>query len=89
MNHLTKAVGKVYRTYFAPGDLILVCCTAPEGGGGICFWLSYQRLVVISLPRRRKNLFRGSGFCKRKEDPHEVAESLRENFSSIKKLEQC
>lgn len=89
LNHLTKAVGKVYRTYFAPGDLILVCCTAPEGGGGICFWLSYQGLVVISLPRRRKNLFRGSGLCKRKEVPNEGAQSLRENFFLHKKLEQC
>lgn len=50
---------------------------------------SYQGLVIISLPSRRKNLLRGSGLCNRKEDPNEVAQLLREDFLLHKKLEHC
>lgn len=33
----------VQEVFFSPYDLIPACCTAPEGGGGICFWLSLTK----------------------------------------------
>lgn len=45
--------------------------------------------MIISLPSRRKDLDRGSGHCRKKEDPNEVAQSLREDFFLHEKLEQC
>lgn len=88
LNHLIKAVGKMYRRYFCSwwfDPCVLYYSRRWEWD--LFLAESYQGLVIISLPSRRKNLFRGSGLCKRKEDPNEVAQSLRENFFLHKKLE--
>lgn len=38
---------------FAPGALIPACCTAPQGGGEICFWLSLAE-AWCSFPSKQK-----------------------------------
>lgn len=87
---LNKSCWKnVQEVFLLPGALIPACCTAPEGVGGICFWLSLTE-AWWSFPFQawRRNLLRGSGLCRRKEDPNEAVQSLREDVFLHKKLGQ-